>query len=70
MTFSALSAHAEQFLALKRAVATPTVISFASMSYALSCNKSAHSSRQQRYLRTSIDPCTAAAPRICIPRMT
>ena len=123
MTFSALSAHAEEFLALKRAVAkadphgnsqdrrslkhrekllrsfvaywrdqqmsvadpvlfgpglgccrirtasTRTVISVASMSCALSCNRSAHSSPQQRYLRTSIDLCTAVALRICIPKM-
>ena len=40
---------------------TRTVISVASMSSALSCNRSAYSSRQQRYLRTSIDPCIVGA---------
>ena len=115
MNFPTLSAHAEEFPALKRAVAKVdphrntqdrrslkhrekllrnfvawpmrsslvldwiavgshrqhrTVISVASMSYALSCNRSAHSSPQLRYLRTSIDHCTAGALHICIRKTT
>ena len=45
---------------------TRIVISVASMSYALSGNRSAHSSQQQKYSRTSIDPGTVGALRICI----
>ena len=123
MNFPTLSAHAEEFLALKRAVAkvdphrntqdrrslkhrekllrnfvaywrdrgcpwpmrSSLVLDWIAVGshrqhpyrdqrrfyvVALSCNRSAHSSPQLRYLRTSIDHCTAGALHICIRKTT